>query len=90
MERDLIKERTVTWKLTKAGQWYYVWWSMPPTWYIIDENQKMKVDEDEAEIIRKIFNLSAEWKSNEEISKFISSLWLKKNLRNIKKILIKE
>lgn len=85
MERDLIKERTVTWKLTKAGQWYYVWGSMPPTWYIIDENQKMKVDEDEAEIIRKIFNLSAEWKSNEEISKLISSLWIKTKFEKYKK-----
>lgn len=85
MERDLIKERTVTWKLTKASQWYYVWWSMPPTWYIIDENQKIKIDKEEAEIIRKIFNLSAEWKTNEVISKLISSLWIKTKFEKYKK-----
>ena len=33
LERNLIRERTIMWKLSKAKEWYFVWWGMPPLWY---------------------------------------------------------
>lgn len=85
MERDLIKERTILWKISKAREWYYVWGNMPPTWFTLDKQNKMIVDEDESKIIKEIFNLSIEWKSNEDISRIISSKWYKTKFEKMKK-----
>ena len=43
------------------------------------------IDKDESKIIKEIFNLSIEWKSNEEISRIISSKWYKTKFEKMKK-----
>jgi len=60
LERDMIRERTSSWKLKKAEQWYFVWWGWIPLWYDAIKDwvwTKLKVNKYEKKIINRIFDL---------------------------------
>lgn len=60
LERDLIRDRTMEAKRTKASLGYYVWWWVPPLWYDFYNDWKwtlLKVNKDEKRLINKIFRL---------------------------------
>jgi len=81
LERNLIRERTIMWKLTKVKKGYFVWWWKSPLWYEYVSDwiwKKAKIIENEAKIIRKIFDLyTNENKSLWEIKKILEIEWLK-------------
>lgn len=80
LERDMIRERTVQGKLTRADEWFYVWWWTAKFWYdIYDINwrKKLRVNQEEAKIVREIFNLYwNEWKTLHEIANLMISRWI--------------
>ncbi len=82
MERDFIRERTVLWKIAMSKKWCFVWGPMPPTGYKLDDKKKMLIDEDEAKIIKEIFNLSLEWKTNKRVQNYWHSRTIWNILRN--------
>lgn len=60
IERDNIRIRTIDWKVTKAKQWYYVWWWKVPYWFRLEGTplwKKAYVNKDEAIVINRIFDL---------------------------------
>lgn len=81
LERNLIRERTIMWKLTKVKRGYFVWWGKPPLWYEYLSDwiwKKAHIIESEANIIKKIFNLYVnENKSLWEIKKILELEWIK-------------
>lgn len=73
LESNLIKDRTIMGKSERAKQWKYVWWGIPPYWYYVDEDRVLHIKEDEAKIIREIYDLFInKGKSVNEISKYLS------------------
>lgn len=59
MERAIIEERTTEWKISKSQKWYYVYWNVP-FWYNKYNDwvwNVYKVNEKEAELVKKIFDL---------------------------------
>lgn len=59
MERETIKERTMEGRISKALQWYFVFWT-PPFWYETYEDWKgkrLRVNQEEAELVKMIFDL---------------------------------
>ena len=88
MERDLIRERTMLWRQTKAEQWYYVWWWSTSYWYDKIEEwiwKKLVINEEEAEVVKRIFDLFVnEKKSINEIAKILTAekVLTKHNKRN--------
>ena len=76
LERDTIRERTVLWKMTRAKEWYYVWWGWIKFWYDVikvDWRKVLSVNEEEALIVNEIFRLYwKEWKSLQSIAWFIN------------------
>jgi len=59
MERETIRERTMEWRISKALQGYFVFWTTP-FWYETYEDWKglrLRVNEEEAPLVRKIFDL---------------------------------
>src|SRR3989338_4047182 len=54
-ERDLIRERSMIGRL--ASMHKGIWHGSPPFGYDKDENKKLKINEKEAEIVRKLFAL---------------------------------
>lgn len=94
MERETIKERTMEWRVSKALQWYFVFWT-PPFWYETYEDSKglrLKINEEEASLVRKIFDLFVNQKMTASaIRKYLTSLnigtrvdkeWKEKNSKN--------
>lgn len=80
MERDLIRDRTISWKIQKAKMWYYVWWWVAKLGYIMEKDwrwNKLSIDEDEAKIVKRMFHLYVnENKSFAEICKIFNSEWI--------------
>lgn len=77
LERDLIKERTMLWRTTKAEKWCHVWWWPVSLWYDKYETElwkKLKINEEEAELVRRIFDLFVnEKKSINEIARIFTN-----------------
>lgn len=73
LESNLIKDRTIMGKSEKAKQWKYVWGGIPPYGYYLDENRVLHIKDDEAEIIREIYDMFLnQRKTVNEISKYLS------------------
>jgi len=76
------------WRKTKAEQWYYVWWGITSYWYTKYDKwiwKKIKIVEEEAIIVRRIFDLFVnEKKSINEIAKLLTTekVLTKHNKRN--------
>lgn len=54
LERDMIRERTMLGKKTKAANWFYVWWWIASLWYIIEKHKlwnHLLIDKEEAETV---------------------------------------
>lgn len=67
LERDLIRERTSAWKLTKSRKWYYVWGWKPTLWYDFYNDWiwiKLKINKEEAELVKEIYKLYVEDKNS--------------------------
>lgn len=81
LERDLIRDRTMEAKRTKASLWYYVWWWVPPLWYDFYNDWKgilLKTNKDEKRLVNKIFRLyTRDRKSLWEIRKILEIDWEK-------------
>jgi len=77
LERDTIRERSVTWKLAKSRDKYAVWWWTVKYWYKkiqLPWGKKLKIVEEEAKVIRRIFKMYTEWeKSINKISDILSN-----------------
>ena len=56
LERELIKERTHSWILSVMKKWKWGRW-LHPYWYTKDENGYLIIKEDEAKIVKMIFDL---------------------------------
>lgn len=86
-ERENILLRTITWRQTKAENWYYVWWWKTPLWY--NKIKKwtwnvLEIDEKEAEIVKRVFDLFVnEKKSINEIARIFTDEQVQ--TKNIKK-----
>jgi len=57
LESNLIKERTILWKKQKAADGKYVWGWIPPYGYWLDENRILLKNEDEAKVVKEIFQM---------------------------------
>lgn len=81
LERDLIRDRTMEAKRTKAALGYYVWWWIPPLWYDFYHDWKwilLKVNKDEKRLVNKIFRLyTRDRKTLWEIRKILEIDWEK-------------
>lgn len=79
MERETIKERTREGKKSKALEWYFIYWQLPPYGYKKEFDgrwNKIVIHEEEAEIVKKIFEMYVnEDKTMWEISEYLSSIW---------------
>lgn len=79
MERETIKERTREWRKSKALEGYFIYGQTPAYGYKKEYDgrwNKMAVDENEAEIVKKIFEMYVnEDKTMWEISAYLSSIW---------------
>lgn len=80
MERDLIRDRTISWKIQKAKMWYYVWGWIAKLWYIVEKDwrwNKLIIDDEESKIVKRLFHLYVnENKSFAEICKIFNSEWI--------------
>lgn len=80
MERDLIRDRTISWKVQKAKMWYYVGWWVAKLGYIMEKDwrwNKLILDEEEAKIVKRMFHLYVnENKSFAEICNIFNSEWI--------------
>lgn len=59
MERETIKERMSEGRISKALQWYFVFW-VAPFWYEVYEEWRglrLKINDDEAKIVKMIYDL---------------------------------
>lgn len=60
LERDMIRERTISWKLKRANDgWYSSWWSVK-LWYNLTREEgwkKLEVNKEEAKVVKRIFDL---------------------------------
>ena len=78
MERDLIRDRTISGKIQKAKMWYYVWWWYAKLWYKLESDwkwHKLLIDEEESLTVKTIFNLYVnENKSMWEISNILNNI----------------
>lgn len=73
MEREMIAERTMEGKLTKARNGFYVS-GEPPYWYQKSKEWKLEVNEDEAKIVNRIFEMYVnERKSQWEIAHILTA-----------------
>ena len=76
-ERETIAERTIQWKLSKAIQWYLVFWRYIPYGYIKEHDGKwyrLAVNPDEAKIVKEIFSLFVdEWVGTGEIARILTA-----------------
>lgn len=85
MEKANTLERTFTWRIKKAQDWYHVWGKIPYWYTKSDWKHKILVPiESEAIIINRIFKMYVnERKSQLEIAKILTSEWvpLKSSLR---------
>ena len=81
MERDLIRDRTISGKIQKAKMWYYVWGWYAKMWYSLEHDgrgNKLIINEEEATTVRRIFQLYVdEGKSFWEISRILNSEWVR-------------
>lgn len=90
LERDLIRDRTMAWRKEKADKWYFVWWWAVSYWYLkYDEWEwkKIKINLEEAEVIKRIFSMFVnEKKSINEIARILTSerILTTHNKRNFK------
>lgn len=67
LERDNIRERTISWRAKKALDWFYVWGSTPKYWYDSVATtwwKKLEVNLDEKKVIERIFDMF----TNEKLS----------------------
>lgn len=87
LERELIIERTMIWRKTKAENWFYVWWWKTPLWYNKIEKWKwniLEIDKQESEIVKRVFDLFVnDKKSINEIARIFTNE--KVETKNIKK-----
>lgn len=76
MEREVISERTSEGKISKALQWYFVYWKNVPFWYCLENDwkwNKLTIFEEDSEIVKKIFSMYViEWKTSWYIAKYLS------------------
>jgi DNA invertase Pin-like site-specific DNA recombinase len=73
LESNLIKDRTIMGKSERAKQGKYVWGGIPPYGYYVDEERVLHVKDDEAKIIREIYDLFLNKKKTvNEISKYLT------------------
>lgn len=80
IERDNIRLRTIDWNITKARQWFYVWWWKTPFGYDLHPSiwwKKLKVNTDEAKVVNRIFDMYVN-KGNTlwEIASILKSEWI--------------
>lgn len=94
IERDNIRIRTIDWKKTKAEMWYYVWWWKTPFWYDIHDTpwwKKLKINNDEAKIIRRIFDMYVNKKYTLwEITRTLTMEWIQTRDDRLKEKVQKE
>jgi len=82
-EREMIKSRTIEWKIASAKVWNYVQWAAP-YWYTKVKNKdwkgsKLKILENEAEIVKKIFEWFVyDWLSYSDIMRKLNEMKIKK------------
>ncbi len=74
MEREIIRERTIMGKVTRAKKGYYVGGKYPPLGYTTDKNGKLKIDKDEAKVVKDIFRMFVQEKKKQtEIAKILTA-----------------
>ncbi len=80
MERDLIRDRTISGKVQKSKMGYYVWWWYAKLWYNLENDwkwNKLSIDEEESKVVINMFNLYVnEKKSFWEICNIFNSQWI--------------
>lgn len=84
MEREIILERTMEWKISKAMEWYIVYGKYYPFWYSKHHDgrgNKLVVNPEEAEIVKEIFSLFVEeWKGTGEIANILTARGIGTNI----------